>query len=119
MIKHDNHEITLYVISPVYKTKLKTVKDGLGNIVKNEDGKPVKGYEEVWHKDIRLKTIFQKDAITLRGETLDRKNKPCKKRCVIYDKYIGKFFTIAHSLSELEQALNGVDENTPIGFKRY
>jgi hypothetical protein len=118
MIKHNREEIILNVVSSVYKNKLVTVKDNLGKVVKDEKGKPIKALDEVWEKDLQLKTVFLKDSLTIRGETLTRKNTKAKNRCVIYDRSSGKFFTIAHSLKELDEALADPSP-TSVGFKKY
>jgi hypothetical protein len=119
MIKHDTEKITLDVVTSIYKNKLRPLKDQLGRVVKDDTGKTVKGLEEVWHKDLKLKTIFYKNDIRLRGETLTRTDKIAKSRCIIFDRCSGKFFTVAHPLKEIEEILSKEESITPVGFKKY
>jgi len=87
-IKHDNNGYTLMLIQRIYKTKRY-----------KEDEQE---YEEhIFVKEVRVKRWFCKDSITAVEEYIGRNNKPAKNRCIIYDKYTGKDFPVAHSMEQI------------------
>jgi hypothetical protein len=46
------------------------------------------------------------NSITAVEEYYGSNNKPAKRRCIIYDRYTGKDFPVAHSMSDIIELFN-------------
>jgi len=92
-----NNGYSLYVVQRVYKTiKYK---------VKTEDG--VQEVEDdVYVKEIYVKKWFIRDSITSIEQYIGRNNKPAKTRCIVFDKYTGKHYPVAHAMDDVTELFN-------------
>jgi hypothetical protein len=96
-INVDGNGYMLNVIQRIYKTKRYKVK--------TEEGE--EEYEQhKFVKEVRVKRWFLKDSITAVEEYYGSNNKPAKRRCIIYDRYTGKDFPVAHSMSDIIELFN-------------
>lgn len=116
-IKAIDNFIEVHIVTPIYKPKVRILRDAVGKIVKGENKKPIRQPQETFVKDMFLKTRLLKSGITFTGETITSNHRVAKNRCVIFDKFTNKFFTVLGEVKELEKALS---ETKPreIGFKK-
>lgn len=67
-------------------------------------------------KQIRVKKWFKKEAITSVEEYVTSKNTIAKNRCVVFDKYSGKFYATFHHPEEVIQSIEPQSYKNQIGF---
>ena len=103
MIKVTPQSIQLNLIQPIYKVKF----------IESESGHPIE--QEKLVKELRVKKWFELTAISSVEECITSKNQIAKKRCVIYDRYAGKFYCAAHPPEEVAGIIFTHNQN-PIGY---
>lgn len=104
------------VIKPVYRTELVPIKDSRGRKVKDDLGRIIKEERDIFIKDVFMSTEFLLDGITFHGKTLTKSGTVAKQRCIIFDRYTGQYFTVAHSLEEISEALSPRRADIKIGL---
>lgn len=104
------------VVRPVYRTELVPIKDNRGRKVKDDVGRIIKEEKDVFVKDVYMPTEFLLDGITLHGKTLTKAGTIAKQRCIIFDRYTGQYFTVAHSLEEISEALSPRRADIKVGL---
>lgn len=106
-----NDSVALNVVHSVYKTKI--------IYQKMEGGELFPEQKEVLVKQIKVKKWFKKECISSIEEYVNSKNKISKKRCVVFDKYSGRFYATFHSPQEVMKAISSQPPltNNPIGFR--
>ncbi len=119
VIQKKGERLTLNVVSPTYKTKLIALRDFDGKLIKGPDGKSIKQEQDIYIKDIEVPTGFSIDSITMTGGVMTKRGTINKTQCVIYDKYTGRFYTVAHSRTDVEDAIGLYDTAPPIGFMAH
>lgn len=105
--KTDGIKVQFFIIEPLYKVQNKTIKDESGNKVRLE--------REKFIKEEYMKAWFYKRDISPYREYVGTKGKIATSRCNIHDSSTNKWYTVAHSLDEVHQAVQEVGER--IGFK--
>ncbi len=100
----------LFMVTPIYKTKIKVVKiDGVKTNVESQ----------VLVKELHTKKWIRKDAITSVEDYVTSKSVISKTRSVIFDKYSGKYFATAHSTDNIIEVLTNVKvREIGIGFNQ-
>lgn len=75
----------------------------------NEDGQLAKTmYVPQW---------FRKDGITSVSQHVTDRNTLSKRRCVIHDKYSGRFYGVAHNMDDIaKRVFNHITRTQQIGF---
>lgn len=116
MIRTNNGELELKIVNPIYKIVRKPIKDGRGRYVKDDLNRIVKEEVPVFVKDLLVPHSFLAEGVSAYGKTMTRKNEIAKKRSVIYDKYSARYYTVAHSKEEIEDALKQAYDRPPVGF---
>ena len=109
-ITQQNESVCLQVVHSV--TKNKTV------YVKLSGGEEYPETKEIFIKQIRVKKWFKKDGITSIEEYVTATNKIAKSRCIVYDKYSGRFYVTFHKSDEVINAIASSSSYNPIGFKK-
>lgn len=115
-IKRIGERLILNVINPVFKTKRTPMRDHNGKLIKDNFGKIIKEEQDIFVKNISVPTGFDIDAIKITGGTMTQRGELSKTKCVVYDKYTSRFYTVAHSQDDVEKALDISTSYTPIGF---
>jgi len=99
--------ICLSVVHSV--TKQKTVYQRLSG------GEEYPEQKEVLLKQLHLRKWFRKDGITSVEEYVTTRNRIAKNRCIVFDKYSGRFYATFHSVDDV---LNSITSSiNPIGFR--
>lgn len=96
-IDNGDQGYTMYVVQRVYKTIRYKVKDG-DQVREVED--------EVYVKEIYVRKWFIKDSITAVEQYINRSNKAAKTRCIVFDKYTGRNYPVAHSMDDVTELFN-------------
>jgi hypothetical protein len=107
-IKSTKDSVQLEVVHSVYKNTVKYEQMPEGDLY------PVK--KETFQKQIRVKKWFKKEAITSVEEYVTIKNKIAKRRCIVFDKYSGKFYATFHNLEEVFKSIEVQSYKNQIGF---
>lgn len=100
--------VRLDIIHSVYKSVTEYEKLPEGDLY------PTK--KDVLLKQIRVRKWLRKDGITSIEEYVTTKNTIAKNRCIVYDKYSGKFYAVSHSVEEVMYHLEGHPMKNQIGF---
>ena len=100
--------VRLDIIHSVYKSVTEYEKLPEGDLY------PTK--KDVLLKQIRVKKWLRKDGITSIEEYVTTKNTIAKSRCIVFDKYSGKFYAAFHSIEEVMFHLEGNPMKKPICF---
>lgn len=103
-----NDSIALSVVHSVYKTKIVYQKMEGGDLFPEQ--------KEILVKQIAVKKWFIKESISSVEEYVNSKNQVSPKRCVVFDKYSGKFYATFHSPQEVLQAISATPVKNSIGF---
>jgi hypothetical protein len=104
----NNDSVMLEVVHSVYKKKVKYEVMPEGDLFPQE--------KEVLHKQIRVKKWFKKEAISSVEEYVTSKNTIAKNRCIVFDKYSGRFYATFHQLHEVVNKLEPQPYKNQIGF---
>lgn len=107
-IETTDESVRLEVVHSVYKSKVKYEK--------MEGGELFPERKEVLHKQIRVKKWFKKEAITSVEEYVTNKNTIARNRCVVFDKYSGKFYAAFHNVNEVMRCIEIQPYKNQIGF---
>jgi hypothetical protein len=99
--------IKLSIVHSVTKQKVK--------LVKTEDGTSYPSAQEVNVKQLHVQKWFKKDGITSVEEYVTAKNTIAKSRCIVFDKYSGRFYATFHSAKDVIESISYVKTN-PIGY---
>lgn len=97
--------IELIIVHPVYRTETVYEKRG-------EDEFPEE--KQVLVKEIKIRKWFHREAITSVEEYVNEKNRVCRSRSMIYDRFSSRFYITWHSVEELLQRIEKPKQ--PIGF---
>lgn len=108
MIKHNGESIQLEIVHSVYKSKMEYEKLADGELYPNR--------KEVLDKQIRVRKWFKKEAITSVEEYVTTKNTIAKNRCIVYDKYSGKFYAAFHHPDDVMSEIEPKPIENKIGF---
>jgi len=82
---------------------------------KTDDGESYPSAKEVNVKQLHVQKWFKKDGITSVEEYVTAKNKIAKSRCIVFDKYSGRFYATFHSAKDVIESISFVKTN-PIGY---
>lgn len=106
MIKSTPDSIELTLIQSVYK-RVQRFKDGTEDF---ED-------DLVLHKQVKILKRFERNSIGSVEQCLNAHNKVSKTKCIVYDKFSGKFYEVAHPYEEVNFVVFGNEQSpNPIGF---
>lgn len=106
MIKSTPDSIELTLIQSVYKRVYRS-KEGMDP---EED--------LVLEKQVKVLKRFERTSIGSVEQCLTAHNKVSKTKCIVYDKFSGKFYEVAHSYEEVNFVVFGNEQSpNPIGFK--
>lgn len=114
--KLKGNDIQLFVIKSIYKKDSKTLKDPQGHRIKDEFGKSIKIEQDKFVKEGYCKVWFDKNDIRPFGEYIGSKGQVVKNRTLIFSRITQSFFTVAHSVSDMEKAL--INPMTGIGYNK-
>lgn len=103
-----DESVRLEVVHSVYKTKIEYEK--------MEGGELFPERRDVLHKQIRVKKWFKKEGITSVEEYVTTKNTIARNRCVVFDKYSGKFYAAFHNVQEVMRSIETQPYKNQIGF---
>lgn len=106
-IQNVQDSICLSVVHSVRKQK--TV------YLKLSGGEDYPEQKEVLVKQLHVRKWFRKDGITSVEEYVTAKHKIARNRCIVFDKYSGRFYETFHSTEEV--MLNITSAVNPIGFR--
>lgn len=98
----------LEVVHSVYKKKVEYEMMPEGDLFPQQ--------KEKLHKQIRVKKWFKKDAISSVEEYVTSKNTIAKNRCIVFDKYSGRFYATFHHMNEVVNKLEPQPCKNQIGF---
>lgn len=107
-VKSDQNRIELSVVHSVYETKKKKVK--------TREGVEVVPVEKLT-KQLYVRKWFVKEAITSVEEYVTTNNRISRNRCIIFDKYSGRFYATFHGADEVMKHLS--PRGPEVGFKKY
>lgn len=108
-IQETPHEIRLYIIHEITEKRIEYIK--------LEGGDEIPEEKEVVVKTLRIPQWFKKDGITSVQQHITAKNTLAKNKCVIYDKYSGKFYVTHHNVDEVARTVfNHGPVTRQIGF---
>lgn len=110
-----DNDIEIMVIRPLSSIKTKNLKVD-GKTMKDADGKSIKETKQEFIKETFLKTWMDRRDIASRGEYIGSNGKKLTTRSEIYNKATNQFYTVAHSIQELNEAIH-FDQKIPVGFK--
>lgn len=102
------NDIQLFMITPIYKSKIKTVE---------VDGVKTNVEQQILVKELQIKKWIRKDAITSVENYVTAKNTISKTRAVIFDKYSNRFYVAAHNIDNIHEAISPQTKVVSIGFK--
>jgi hypothetical protein len=106
MIKSTPDSIELTLIQSVYK-RVYTTREGQET---EED--------LVLHKQVKVLKRFERTCIGSVEQCLNAHNKVSKTKCIVYDKFSGKFYEVAHPYEEVNFVVFGQQPSpNPIGFQ--
>lgn len=100
--------IRLDVVHSVYKTKLEYEQMPEGELFPSK--------KEVLQKQIRVKKWFKKEGITSVEEYVTSRNTISKSRCIVFDKYSGRFYATFHNAEEVMKIIETQPYKNQIGF---
>ena len=103
-VQTNGNDVRMFVIQPLYERTNKQVMEK-GHKAKDEFGTNLKITEDKFIKEIYLKLWFDKRDLTPYGQYVGSKGEIVKNRSKIYCKSTQNFYTVAHSLEELQTAL--------------
>lgn len=112
----DKEQIEVFVIQPLTKNKLITVKEN-GKPQKDPYGNTLKIEEEKFVKENWLRVQMYKKDIRVKGEYVGVNGKKVKNRCMIYNSASQAYYKIAHTLDELNFTLSE-EIKEKVGFSR-
>lgn len=111
--KVSGQDVQLFVIQPVYKTGSKVIVDPSGKRIKNEFGENLKIEDKKFLREAYLKVWFSKVSLNPYGEYIGTKGEVVKNRSMIFCKDTQSYYTVAHSIKELQSVLQ---PHNKIGF---
>jgi len=100
--------IRLEVVHSVYKNKIEYEQ--------LPGGEEYPLQKEKLIKQIRVKKWFKKEAITSVEEYVTAKNTIARNRCIVFDKYSGKFYATYHRPDEVIENIEPQPYKNQIGF---
>jgi hypothetical protein len=107
-IQTNGENIMLEVVHSVYKNKVEYERMPEGELFPNR--------KEVLHKQIRVKKWFKIEGITSVEEYVTAKNTIAKNRCIVFDKYSGKFYATFHTAEDVVRNISPQSYKNQIGF---
>jgi hypothetical protein len=103
-----DESVRLDIVHSVYKNKVVYEKMPEGDLFPNK--------KETFHKQIRVKKWFKKEAIISVEEYVTRKNKIAKSRSIVFDKYSSRFYVTFHRVEDIISNLTIQPYKNQIGF---
>jgi hypothetical protein len=104
----NNDSVMLEVVHSVYKKKVEYETMPGGDVYPQQ--------KEVLHKQIKVKKWFKKEAISSVEEYVTSKNTIAKNRCIVFDKYSGRFYATFHHMRDVVNKLEPQPYKNQIGF---
>lgn len=108
-IQVSRDSIRLEVVHSVYRKKLVYIKVEQELLAEEK---------EVLKKELRVKKWFKKEAIVSVEDYVTKNNTIAKSRCVVFDKYSGRFYATFHSPQDVMEKIDPFTKKDQIGFKR-
>lgn len=113
--KTNDNQIEFFVIEPVFKTLTRNLKIN-GKNVRGSDGIKIREERDQFIKEVYLRKWMDKRDVSIYGQFIGSKGEINKSRSEIYNKSVGKFYTVAHNIEEIKQVLQS-ETRKGVGFK--
>jgi hypothetical protein len=108
-IRTTAQSLELEVVHPIFRTETQYQR--------MPEGDEFPEQVQVLDRELRIRKWFRKDGITSVEQAVSDKHKIYKTRCVVFDRYSGRFYQAYHSIDDVMATLEGAPPKTnQIGF---